>query len=189
MDNPLEILIYLFIIISFLSSLFRKKKKREIKTGEQTERPSLEPQPNQKSPQQEDYDILREVEKMFKTETSYSEKEEEKTVEAEDKFESAKEHFETADWHEQTETEHKSTLSEHSFESWEDKARKAEEKRKAVNEKIVKQAEMFEKNLRKRSFQQTDIKKTIRQKLRQPISIKEYIIFSEILGKPKSFQE
>jgi ABC-type Zn2+ transport system substrate-binding protein/surface adhesin len=188
MDNPLEILIYLFIIISFLSSLFRKKKKPENTTGQQTARSLPELKPEQKTSQQEDYDILREVEKMFKTETSYSEKEEE-TIEAGNKFEPASEHFETADWHKQTETEHKSTLSEHSFESWEDKARKAEEKRKAVNEKIVKQAEAFEKNLRKKSFQQTDIKKTIRQKFRQPTSIKEYVIFSEILGKPKSFQE
>lgn len=182
MDNIFEILIYIFIIVSFLSSLFRKKKKPENRTRQQTASPSPESKPEQKTSQQEEYDILKEIEKMFKPETSYPEKEEERSFETEERFEPASKHLETTDLHKQIESEHK-------FESWEDKARKVEDRRKAVNEKIVKQAKMFEKNLQKKSLEQVDIKKTIGQKFKQPASLKEYVIISEILGKPKAFQE
>jgi hypothetical protein len=189
MDNPIEILIYLFIIISILSSLFKKKEKPQSKSERQTPKPPLG-KTQMKTSSGENYDILSEIENLFKTETTPPQREEAKTVEAENKFEPASEHFETAEWHEETATEHKQTVSEHSFESWEEKAKKAKEnQRQAINEKIVKQAEMFEKNLQQKSFEQADIRKAIRQNLKQPTSLKEYILFSEILGKPKAIQE
>ena len=138
----------------------------------------------------ENYDILSEIENLFKTQTAPPQNEETKSTEAENKFEPASEHFETTEWHKESVTEHKPALSEHSFESWEDKAKKAEEiQRQALNEKIVKQAEMFERNLQKRSYSRTNMRKRIRQSLKQPSSLREYILFSEILGKPKAFQE
>ena len=189
MDNPLEILIYLFIIISILSSLFKKKEKPQGRSERQTPKPPLG-KTQTKTSSEENYDMLGEIESLFKTETAPPQKEEAKTVEAENKFEPASEHFETAEWHEETATEHKPTISEHSFESWEEKAKKAEEnQRQAINEKIVKQAEIFEKNLQKKSFERADIRKRILQNLKQPASLREYILFSEILGKPKAIQE
>lgn len=185
MDNPLEILIYLIIIISFLSSLFKKKGKPQGKSERQTAKP-----PQTKPSTEENYDILSEIENLFKTETASPQKVETKSLEAESKVEPASEHLETTEWHKQTETEHKPTVSEHSFESWEEKAKKTEENQKqALDEKIVKQAEIFEKNLRKKRFAQADIRKKIHQNLKQPTSLREYILFSEILGKPKAFQE
>ncbi len=180
MDNIFEYLIYLFIIISFLSSFF-KKKKTETKTGEQSPKPPLRTESQTRTSQQEDYDILKEIEKMFKTDSSYPDTE--RSIEkGEERFESSSEHLDTTDWHQPV-------ISEHKYESWEEKNRKAEEKRKAVNEKIVKQAEMFERRLSGKRELQSEIKKTILQKFNNPKSLKEYIIFSEILGKPKSLQE
>ena len=47
---------------------------------------------------------------------------------------------------------------------------------------------MFEKNLAKKS-QVVDVRKDLIKKLKQPSTLKEYVIISEILGKPKAFQE
>src|SRR3990172_9228125 len=158
MDDYFQYLIYLFIIISFLSSIFRKKDKPQSKPGEPTPNPPVKPK---RSTSQEDYDILKEIENMFKTEK----------------------------WDEEIQSEHGSTSSEHRLENWEDKRKKIEErKRQTLNEKIVKQAEMFEKNLMKKR-QVVDVSKTLKQKFKRPSTLKEYVIISEILGKPKAFQE
>ncbi|MDO8548585.1 MAG: hypothetical protein Q7S39_00335 [Ignavibacteria bacterium] len=188
MDNIFEILIYLFIIVSFLSSLFRKKKKPHTGRQEQNVTPTPEPKPPQRTPQQEDYDILKEIEKMFKTNVPLPEKEKEETFEKERDLKLDPEHFRTREWQQPTHLEHKTTLSEHTSESWDEKRRKADESRKAVNKKIIRQAEMFEKHLKKKGST-TDIKKNIRQRFKEPASLKEFIIFSEIIGKPKALQE
>jgi len=185
MDNIFEILIYLFIIVSFLSSLFRKKKKPHTGRQEQNVKPTPEPKPPQRTLQQEEYDILKEIEKMFKTDIPVPEKEKVETFEGK---EIESEHIKTEDWQRPTELEHKATLSEHTTEIWEGKRRKADESRKAINEKIIRQAEMFEKHLKKKGST-TDIKKNIRQRFKEPASLKEFIIFSEIIGKPKALQE
>ena len=188
MDNIFEILIYLFIIVSFLASLF-KKKKPGAKSNQQTARPPLEPGYQPKSTQQEEYDILQEIEKMFKTETSSPGRKEERGFEKEERFEPASEHPETADWHQQSPEELKTTISEHAFANWEEKKKKTEGARKAINEKIVSQAQMFEKHLEKKKELIVDFKKILRQKFKEPKSLKEYIIFSEIYGKQKALQE
>ena len=189
MDNIFEILIYLFIIISFISSFFKKKKKPEPRTTNKTDKISFEPETQAKSPQQEEYDLLKEIEKMFKTETSYPEKQQERSIDKVEGLEPASEHLKTADWHQPTASEHKPTASEQKFESWEEKNRKAEEKRKGINKKIVQQAQMFEKRLTGKQRTESEIRKNIMKKFKDPKSLKEYIIFSEILGKPKSLQE
>jgi hypothetical protein len=189
MDNIFEILIYAFIIISFLSSLFKKKKK-ENKAGRETPEPPQQTQSAQKTSQEEEYDLLKEIEKMFKTETSYPGKQEDRNIEkGEERFEPASEHFETTDWHEPVPSEHRRTASEHIPESWGEKNRKAEEKRKQVNAGIVKQAQMFEKHLAGKLKTKNEFRNNIVQRFKDPRSLKEYIIFSEILGKPKALQE
>ncbi len=188
MDDFFQYLIYLFIIISFLSSLFRKKDKTQTKTGTQTYKTPVETKPQPKSSPQGEYDILREIESLFKTGSSQQSQKKEETYKEED-FEIVSEHIKTDSWHEKTQSEHRTTISEHIPENWETKKRKVEESRKAVNEKIIKQAELFEKNLRQRSKGKVDLGNTVRQKLRNPASLKDYIIISEIIGKPKAFQE
>lgn len=188
MDNIFEILIYLFIIISFLSSFFKKKKTPETKTKSETDIP-VEQQYQSKTPQQEEYDLLKEIEKMFKPESSSPEKPEERSIEkGGERFQPASEHFKTSDWHQPVPSEHRTSILQKA-ESWEEKSRKAEEKRKAVNEKIVKQARMFEKHLTGKKETNAVMKNNIRKKLKEPGSLKEYIIFSEILGKPKALSK
>lgn len=188
MDDIFQILIYVFIIVSFLASLFKKREKPQDKKSEPTYKPSTRPTIETQPSQQEDYDILKEIEKMFKTNIPVPEKEREKTLQKEN-LQTSSEHTRSDEWLKPSQREHKPTFSEHTPEMWEEKRRKTEEKRKAVNEKIVQQAAMFEKHLTRTSGERSDIKKSIMQKFKEPTSLKEYIIFSEIIGKPKSLQE
>src|SRR3989304_2618315 len=131
MDDYFQYLIYLFIIISFLSSIFRKKDKPQSKPGEPTPNPPVKPK---RSTSQEDYDILKEIENMFKTQSPQAE---------------------------------------------------------AKPEKISIEGRKHEtdsKNLMKKR-QVVDASKTLKQKFKRPSTLKEYVIISEILGKPKAFQE
>ncbi len=178
MDDFFQILIYIFIIVSFLSSILKKRKKPENKISHPVSDLTTQPQLETKSSQQTDYDILKEIEKMFKPNIQTEEIEKKKTSVIES------EHFNSDEWHQPTETEHEPTTSEHAFENWDQKRRKADDKRKAINEKIIKQAEMFEKRLSEKV--EPEIKKNIRQQFKNPASLKEYIIFSEIIGKPKA---
>jgi|SRR5690554_2924600 len=187
MDNFFEILIYLFIIISFISSFFKKKKP------EQTNKkiPPIPPQhiPQSKTSEQEEYDILKEIEKMFKTETSLPDQQEERTIEqGEKRFETASEHLET-DWHKEVPSEHQTTISERTFADWETKIKKAEEQRKAINEKILSQAQVFEKHLTAKTVSEEDFRGKLINSFKNPQTLKEYFIFSEVIGKPKAFQE
>jgi hypothetical protein len=186
MDDIFQILIYIFIIVSFLASLFKKKEKPQDKRNEQTFKPTPQPRIETRPSQQEDNDILKEIEKMFKTNIPIPEKE--KTFQKEN-LKIPSEHIKTDEWHQPTQQEHKITLSEHTTEMWEDKRKKADEKRKAVNEKIVRQAAMFEKHLTKTAGEKSEIRKNLIQRFKEPASLKEFIIFSEIIGKPKAVQE
>jgi hypothetical protein len=49
-------------------------------------------------------------------------------------------------------------------------------------------AKEFEKQLNKREYSSDWFNKSIRNKLQTPESLKDYIIISEILGKPKAFE-
>jgi hypothetical protein len=49
-------------------------------------------------------------------------------------------------------------------------------------------AKEFEKQLNKREYSSDWFNKSIRNKLQAPESLKDYIIISEILGKPKAFE-
>ncbi|OGU72455.1 MAG: hypothetical protein A2V93_05735 [Ignavibacteria bacterium RBG_16_34_14] len=188
MDDIFQILIYIFIIVSFLASLFKKKQKPQDKSSEPAFKPTPQPRMETKPSQQEDYDILKEIEKMFKTEIPAPQKEREMTLQKEN-IETPSEHTRSEDWHQPSQQEHKATFSEHTPEMWEDKRRKTEEKRKVVNEKIIKQATMFEKHLTRTDGEKSDIRKNMKQRFKEPASLKEYIIFSEIIGKPKALQE
>ena len=63
-----------------------------------------------------------------------------------------------------------------------------------VNEAEVKKdyteerAKEFEKQLNKREYSSDWFNKSVRNKLQNPQSLKDYIIISEILGKPKAFE-
>jgi hypothetical protein len=62
--------------------------------------------------------------------------------------------------------------------------REAEVKRDYTEER----AKEFEKQLNKKEYSSDWFNKNIRNKLQTPESLKDYIIISEILGKPKAFE-
>jgi hypothetical protein len=187
MDNVFEILIYLFIIYAFLSSLFRKKKKPQSPPQPSPEEREIRT-PSAKTSATEDYDILKEIESFFKIPGEETESRSRRTEEQ--KVETASEYFETTDLSKKTQPEYKPTLiqSQDQYENWEAKRKRIEEGyRKKVNDKVLKQAEMFEKHLAAKQTYAVDIKRIADNKFKDPASLKEYIVISEILGKPKAF--
>lgn len=187
MDNLFEILIYVIIIISFLSSIFKKKQQPQKKPPMQ--------QPHQEDyyqvdeskvsvPQtqrKEEYDILEELEDFFKVG-------EETTVEKLPIPKVPSENIPKIEEHTKVERQEIPTVLEQTEDDW---ARKKDEVRKRmarVDSGVEKQAALFEESLERKVQFQNDLVLSIRSKFRNPSTLKEYIIFSEILGKPKAFR-
>ena len=62
------------------------------------------------------------------------------------------------------------------------------EERKKVNSKIEEEAKSFEKFLNQEEKLDSIILKTTKERLKHPQSLKEFIVISEILGKPKALR-
>jgi hypothetical protein len=190
MEDFFEILIYLFIIISFISSFFKKKKKQQqklqvpgtqVNAQEQTGLPIQKVEPEVKI--EPEIDIFKDLEKFFnvgKPQTEASEEHNDKEM-----YEGAKgrEGYKVVP----EESFHKKTSSEHTFDNPWDKRRKELDKKVAmVDKSIEEQASKFEEHLKKKKTAASEISKEIRMRLSDPSSLKDYIIISEIMGKPKS---
>jgi hypothetical protein len=185
MDNVFEILIYIIIIVSFLSSIFKKREKpkqppvRNSQPEEYTEPEVTVHQTQQKT----EYDILKEIEDFFKVEGEQAPKEIPVPVQPErgkmTKIE--EEHVKDEDWH-------TTTVSEHNADEWERKKEMVREKKSQVDSRIEKQAAVFEESLVKTKRHKNEIASSVISKLKHPTTLKEYIIFSEIIGKPKALR-
>lgn len=182
MDNFFEILIYLIIIISFLSSFFKKKEPEQKRGGNQP-LPKSEPSDYNDAKiatkQEESYDILKEIENIFKENMGVpvpKPEQENKTViqqKEEEKFQDA---FEK--------NYDKEAIRRVSAES---RAIKSRDDSKRLDEKTLQEAEKFEELLKS----QPEFKKRkhpIIDKLHNPQSLKEYVLISEILGKPVAYK-
>lgn len=183
MDNFFEILIYLIIIISFLSSIFKKKKQqqqRPVPKPQKEEHAQAEVTAAQTRPKEE-YDILKEIEDFFKVGDVSTEQKEHYSVAQPETVTSAGETTRAESWHEETK-------SEHIVDEWEHK--KSEVKRivESVDSGIEKKAALFEKSLDRKVSEYTALAELIGSKFKNPTTLKEYIIFSEILGKPKALR-
>jgi Na+-transporting methylmalonyl-CoA/oxaloacetate decarboxylase gamma subunit len=186
MDNVFEILIYLIIIISFLSSIFKKKKQQQQKPPIRQPQPEETYQADVSVPQtqpKEEYDVLRELEDFFKVGNEPTKQEIPAPVPQEQpkKMTQIEEHTLDESWHTPTVSEHIADDREH----------KKEEVRKIiakVDSDIEKKAAIFEESLERKEFGYSSIALSVRSKIRNPSTLKEYIIFSEILGKPKALR-
>jgi hypothetical protein len=192
MDNLFEILIYGFIIISFISSFFKKKKqvKKEPMGQPIHQQPGMvddadvevPPSPVQKA---EEYDILKEFEGFFKV----GEPKQESAKGHTDKevYEGAKNRKDFVPVPE--ESFHKTTASEHTFiDPWDEKRKVIESRKKAISPLIEKQASAYEESLKKKESAATEIISDIRNRMKNPSALKEYVIISEIMGKPKALR-
>jgi hypothetical protein len=189
MEDVFEVLIYLFIIISVLSGIFKKKKKAQQQPQQNLERVQnlkherSSPEFDVKEEEKPQPDFIKELESFFKV-----------GIEDQPKFVQPKP-LQKDEVKMQTEIEktiesegwHTETKSEHTFvDPWDAKRIKVKEQAEKVDSAIEKQAAKFEELLTKKESAASEISKKIRHRLSDPTSLKDYIIISEIMGKPKS---
>lgn len=183
MDNFFEILIYIIIIVSFLSSILKKKKQQQQRPApkpQEEEYPQAEVSATQTQPKEE-YDILKEIEDFFKVGEESTEQKESYSVAQPETITSAGETTRGEGWHEETK-------SEHVVDDWERKKSEVKKIVAGVDSSIEKKAALFEKSLDRKVSEYTALAELIGSKIKNPATLKEYIIFSEILGKPKALR-
>jgi len=192
MDNIFEYLIYGFIIISFINSLFKKKKPVPKKPSEQAYHQRIDQTENKISDipvsqraKEQEYDILKEIEGFFnvgqprQTATEvHNDKNMFEGAENREKFIPVPE-----------KSFHTRTTSEHTFTNqWEVKRKELEERKKKLTPKIEEQASAYEESLKRKESAATKIIRDINIRLKNPSTLKEYVIISEIIGKPKALR-
>ncbi len=192
MEDFFEIIIYLFIIISFVSSFFKKKKKKQQKlqvpgsqVNAQEQAGLLVQQVKPEVKVESEIDIFKDLEKFFNV--GKPQKEVSKEHNDKEMYEGAKEREDYKVVPE--ESFHKKTSSEHTFVNpWDKKRKEIDKKVGKVDKAIEEQASKFEEYLQIKETAASEISKEIRTRLIDPSSLKEYIIISEIMGKPKSLR-
>jgi len=204
MDNIFEILVFAIIIYSFLSPLFKKKKEQQknlpkqnnqygsVGTADSIEQ-SIKKEGMAVSGKNDDYDILRELENMFKGEIKIPQQQKQKPAEQYDEFKSHEiKDFDldlVVDKRMQRNVEDKMPIGARKTydEKIADRKDYSTRQAKIINPKIELEAAEFEQVLsgpRKQRAAITDFNR----KLKNPRTVREYILFSEILGKPKALR-
>lgn len=189
MDDIFEVLIYLFIIISVISSFFKKKKRQQrqqvpgsqLNEDEQIRLPVQKAEPEVK--EELEINIMKEFEKFFQV--GETQKKSSKIHDDKEMYEGAEDRDDYLPVPE--ESFHKKTASEHTFVNpWEKKKTEIDKKVAKVDKSIEEQASKYEEHLLKKETAAGEISKEIRTRLKDPSSLKDYIVISEIMGKPKS---
>lgn len=185
MDNFFEILIYLIIIFSFLSSLF-KKKEQEKKPGSTSPVPEREKEFSTSSVESgmeakhsESYDVLKEIENIFKENMGIpipQNQKKNKTISQQKENDKSEKTFEM-----------NYDSQDEEMVSAESRAIKSSDGIDKLDEKTIRDAEKFEELLKINS-RSGKKKHQIAYKLKNPQTLKEYIIVSEILGKPVAYR-
>ena len=136
----------------------------------------------QTQPKQE-YDILKELEDFFKVgEEPTREQIPIPAPQQQSKIPEMEEHIQRDSWHSPTASEHSYTND------WERKKAEVKQKTSRVDSGIEKQAAKFEESLTKAKSFTSETASLIKINIKSPSNLKEYIIFSEILGKPKALR-
>lgn len=184
MDNIFEILIYVFIIISFLSSIFKKRKQQQQKPPAKQPQAKDYYQTKVEVPQVEkrqEYDIMRELEDFFKVGDEPTGNNMPVPQTQTESAPSMEEHVKSDSWHAPTE-------SEHVLDRWERKKSEVKKIMAGVDSAIEQKAALFEQSLDKKNIAYSTLAFAVKSKMKNPSTLKEYIIFSEILGKPKALR-
>ena len=204
MDDLFQYLIYGIIIISFLSSFFKKKEQPKQKPLPQRQEPdSISYQQKSTSlnsdvavKKNEEYDILRELENMFKGNVKIPDQPIPRQADPYDIYQSNEIKDKNLDLvvderiHQDVEDQ-KPLGSRTTYYDKENYGRsnvKVNQKQKRIlNPKTEARAEEFEKVLESTRKRKASISE-FNRKLKNPANIREYILFSEILGKPKALR-
>lgn len=181
MDNLFEVLIYLLIIISFLSSFFKKK---EVPKPTQKPQSSTEQVPLSKSSQQQQdiessgYGILEELESIFDEDLGRP-----KTTPSKSQYDYYSDqiihHSKEKKYYQNENIENKVSL-EHQL--------KFQRRKIEIDEKTEKAASAFEEMLNEQ-FNKKRIVHPLIKKIKNPSLIKDYILVSEILNKPLALRK
>ena len=191
MDNIFEYLIYGFIIISFISSFFKKKKPLPKVPPDQithqrtdiTENKIIDIPPSQVR-KADEYDILKEIEGFFNV--GQQKQSESKVHTDEEIYEGVKNREKFIPVPEKS--FHTTTSSEHTFYNSSDIKRIEQKKKKELSSIKEKQASVYDESLIKKDSASVEIIRNINRRLKNPSTLKEYVIISEIIGKPKALK-
>ena len=213
MDDYFQIIIYLIIIFAFLNSLFKKKSKEETPKRTTDTSPPVRKTPSYssedtRSKRQDEYDILKEIEGLFKGEKTFPnqtrrtdsdlEKEEMRRVPESEHTRDKEWHTEDSEWHSEDQEWHSKSEEWHSeSEEWHEESGKEHEldqswhtmnqyrKVPKIDKTIEQEAEKFERMLANRNKEVEFPFNELRKKLYSPRTLQEYVVMSEIIGKPK----
>ena len=191
MDDYFQIIIYLIIIFAFLNSLFRKKNKGEAPprsaNSRNTEKDNTNPASGYaQNEKQSEYDILKEIEGLFKGENNSTGRRrmESEIEKAKMRKVPRKEHVEDEEWHSLDKESHEQSADEIQLNrSWHSIT--PFKRAPAVDSVIEKEAEKFERMLAERNKEAVFPLNELREKLYSPGTLQDYIVVSEIIGKPK----
>ena len=175
MDDVFQIIIYLLILISFIAPIFKKKDQQK-KQQQQRQRYPLqndfeEPATNKTAVEtkQQEYDVLKELENFFKV-GNEEETQQENFIE--------------------TKQEPDTQVQKSDYQSiWDRKKAEVEKVVNVLDKKIENQAKHFEEQLAYQQVRQTNkLVLQLKNNIRNPSTLREYILFSEIIGKPKALR-
>ncbi len=184
MDNFFEVLIYLIIIISFLSSLFKKKEQPKAPPSQQG---SVKKQPSDGFSEFESesvevessgYDILSEIENIFNQELGKPKQRTESEIKPEPKIRDRSLEADSINY-DKFELEKKAAL---------DTQKRFQRREITVDARTETAAMMFEELLKKQRAKSL-VSHPIIKKIKNPQMIKDYIIVSEILNKPLALRK
>ena len=204
MDDLFQYLIYGIIIISFLSSFFKKKEqpkqtpvpkvKQPDSISYQQKSTSMEPEVAAKKNVR--YDILREIENMMQGNLKIPEQPKPKQVDPYDVYQSNE--IKDKDLNLEVDERLQRSVQDYSpigsRPTYDDK--KAYDRKnvlsnqkpnRAIDPKIEAGAKEFERVLASTRIRKATITE-FNRKLKNPRTVREYILFAEILGKPKALR-
>jgi len=204
MDDLFQYLIYGIIIFSFLSSFFKKKEQPKQTPLPKVKQPdsipyqqkttSIEPEVAAKKDVQ--YDILREIENMMQGKVKIPEQQKPKQADPYDTYRSSEIKDKDLDLvvderMQQSVQDQKPIGSRATYDNKMAYDRKNilfnQKPKRAIDPKIEAGAKEFERVLASTRNRKAAITE-FNRKLKNPRTVREYILFSEILGKPKALR-
>lgn len=188
MDNFFEILIYLFIIVAFINSFLKKKKKNENKAGTNQKAQTEIPQSvfEEKKQEPSGKDILEEIQTLFNPPVNKPKDDYQESFGDLWKTETYQEHYKKDDYHEPVLSEHEIVPGEHSVTLSEHELYEVEKPKETVVTRLLDNLDDQKNDYQTRIPNPSLL--LIRNEFKNKDSLKRYIIISEILGKPKALR-
>jgi len=200
MDDLFQYLIYGILIFSFLSSFFKKKEPPKQSPLPKVKQPDSFSYPKQTSEvdrvavsqKQDEYDILQELENLFKGNANIPKQSNPTLQQSRDyiEHEIRNENLDRVSdsrMQQKIEERRASDLKIMTERRTPLEQNKWERKKSKVDPKIEASAKEFERVLAGPKQQRAAVTE-FNRKLKNPSTVREYILFSEILGKPKALR-